>query len=80
LHYWGWEKERKIRAKKSFKTTYNKRTIIERLFGWLKNGHKLGELRFRGLKNVSFHVLMSFIAYLGRAIAGIKMNTGLLLV
>lgn len=67
-----------IRAKKSFKKTYNRRTTIERLFGLLKNFHKLGELRFRGIKNVSFHVLMSFIAYLGRAIAGIKMNTGLL--
>jgi len=67
-----------IRQSKSFKKTYNKRTVIERLFSILKNTHKLSELRFKGISKVSSHIFMSISSYVCRVIASIKLKRELL--
>jgi hypothetical protein len=67
-----------IRTRKSFKSIYKMRTVIERFFSILKGSHSLEELRMKGIKNVSIHVFMSISAYLSRLIAGMKLKTGLL--
>jgi transposase len=67
-----------IRTRKSFKSVYKMRTVIERFFSILKGSHGLEDLRMKGIKNVSIHVFMSICAYLSRLIAGMKLKTGLL--
>jgi hypothetical protein len=67
-----------LRASRSFKKIYKKRTIVERLFSMLKGNHCLEEIRFRGIKGISTHVFMSICAYLSRLIAGMKLKIGLL--
>jgi len=67
-----------IRQSKSFKKTYNKRTVIERLFSILKNTHKLSELRFKGISKVSSHIFMSISSYVCRLIESVKLKRELL--
>lgn len=67
-----------IRFSPSFSKIYKNRTTIERFFSTLKGSHKLEDIRFIGIKNISIHALMSIAAYLCRAIAGMKHKTGLL--
>gem|GEM_PF-5958791 len=60
---------------------YKTRSVIERFWqAFLKGSHFLEELRFRGIKNVSIHVIFSICAYLLRLIASMKMKTSLIAV
>ena len=71
---------RALRSSSSFARVYKTRSVIERFFSVLKGSHFLEELRFRGIKNVSIHVIFSICAYLLRLIASIKMKTSLIAV
>lgn len=67
-----------IRRSSSFKTLYKTRSAVERFFSILKGSHFLEELRFRGIKGVSIHVIMSICAYLIRVIASMKLKIDLI--
>lgn len=67
-----------IRKNASFKSLYKTRTAVERFFSILKGSHFLEEVRFRGIKGVSIHVIMSICAYLIRVIASMKLNMDLI--
>jgi len=69
---------RVLRSTEEFKRKYSLRTHIERFFSVLKNSHALTRVRFRGIKEITIHVIMSICAYLVRAISGYRTGTGLL--
>ncbi len=67
-----------LRRTKSFKALYKTRTTIERFFSILKGSHFLEALRFKGIKGVSIHVILSICAYLIRVIASMKLKIDLI--
>jgi transposase len=56
----------------SLKRLYRKRPAVERVVSRLKTYFGLRQLRTRGLRNVSSHVLLCFIALLANALSAIK--------
>jgi len=72
------EKMRVIRSGKSFQRIYKERTKIERLFSVLKSRHRLSDVRYKGIEQMSIHAILSVCAYTLRANAGMCRNTGLL--
>ena len=48
---------------KAWKTVYNKRVSVERVFSRLKGQRRLDDLKHRGLGKVNVHVLLSILAY-----------------
>ncbi|RLA93143.1 MAG: hypothetical protein DRG25_05095 [Deltaproteobacteria bacterium] len=69
---------RVLRSTEEFKRKYSPRTHVERFFSVLKNPHVLTRVRFRGIKEIAIHVIMSICAYLVRAISYYRTGTGLL--
>lgn len=67
-----------IRRSSSFKKLYRTRNAVERFFSIIKGSHFLEELRFRGIKGVSIHIILSICAYLIRVIASTKLKIALI--
>ena len=68
---------RVLRRTESFRRTYKQRDTTERFFSILKGSLALEELRVRGIKEITIHMLMSICAYLCRLIAASKLKIGL---